>query len=317
LPVNASHRHTHGTPTRRLTFVLCLTVAYTVVEVIGGLLSDSLALLADAGHMMIDNVALFLALVAAWFAQRPADPARTYGYHRVEILAALANGVTLVVVCGFIAWEAWERFREPAVVRSGLMAAVAAGGLAVNFVAARILHGGHGLNVRAAYLHVLGDLLGSLGALAAAALIALYGFTWADPLASLLICVVILVSTIRLLFDSLNVLMEGAPSHLDIDEIRRCLAGTAGVDGVHDLHVWSLVGGTPLLTAHLVVDHTIAPTEVVRQAGRALRDRFGIDHSTLQVDPPDYNVLLNEPGAAVAPVTGRGSSPEPDPGRSR
>ena len=299
MPANTSHRHTHGTPTRGLALVLGLTVAYTVAEVVGGLLSHSLALLADAGHMMIDNLALFLALVAAWFAQRPPDPARTYGYRRVEILAALANGVTLVVVCLFIAWEAWERFGEPAVVRSGLMAAVAAGGLAVNFVAARILHRTHrGLNVRAAYLHVLGDLLGSLGALAAAALIALYGWTWADPLASVLICVVILVSTIRLLFDSLNVLMEGAPAHLDIEEIRRCLAGTAGVDGVHDLHVWSLAGGTPLLTAHLVVDHTIAPTEVVRQAGRSLRLRFGIDHSTLQVDPPDYNVLLNEPARA-------------------
>lgn len=309
MTANSPHPHTHGTPTRRLAWVLSLTVAYTAAEVTGGLLSRSLALLADAGHMMIDNLALALALVAAWFAQRPPDPARTYGYRRVEILAALANGVTLVVVCLFIAWEAWERFREPAAVRAGLMAAVAAGGLAVNIVAARILRRTHhGLNVRAAYLHVLGDLLGSLGALAAAGLIALYGWAWADPLASVLICIVILFSTVRLLFDSINVLMEGAPSHLDIEEIRRCLAGTAGVDDVHDLHVWSLAGGTPLLTAHLVVDHTIAPTEVVRQAGRALHVRFGIVHSTLQVEPPDYNVFLNEPTPAV------GGRPGPEPG---
>ena len=298
MPLTHSHRHA---PTRGLSWVLALTVSYTVVEVVGGVVSGSLALLADAGHMMTDNLALVLALMAARFARRPPDPARTYGYQRVEILAALVNGVALVVICLLIAWEAWERFQEPAEISSGLMAVIATGGLVVNLLAARILHGSAGgLNVRAAYLHVLGDLMGSLGALTAAGLIAAFGWTWADPAASLLICMVILLSTTRLLLDSLNVLLEGAPAHLETEEIYRCLAGTAGVDEVHDLHVWSLAGGTPLLTAHLVADHSVAATEVLRQAGQTLRERFGITHTTLQVEPPDYNIVNGlTPSASV------------------
>lgn len=280
------------TATRPLSWVLALTLAYTLAEVVGGLLSNSLALLADAGHMMTDNLALTLALIAAWFARRPPDPSRTYGYQRVEILAALVNGVALVVVCLFIVWEAWERLLTPRDVDYGLMAAVAAGGLVVNLIAARILHGHHhGLNVRAAYLHVLGDLLGSVGALVAAGLIATFGWVWADPIASVLICIIILVSATRLVLKSLHVLMEGVPEHLDTREVHRCLAETSGVEDVHDLHVWSLAGGAPLLTAHLVVDPSVTPAEVLREAGRALRTRFGITHATLQIDPPDYNIV--------------------------
>jgi cobalt-zinc-cadmium efflux system protein len=278
--------------TIRLAWVLALTLAFTAVEVVGGLLAGSLALLADAGHMMTDNLALGLALAAARFARRPPDPARTYGYQRAEILAALVNGVALVVVCLFIAWEAWERLLSPPEVDTPLMAAVAAGGLVVNFVAARILHGSHhGLNVRAAYLHVLGDLLGSLAVLAAALLAAAFGWRWADPVAGALICVVIVFSSTRLVLDSLNVLMEGAPGNLDTEEIRRCLLGVGGVAEVHDLHVWSLGGGTPLLTAHLVVDHSRAPAEVLRDARGSLDARFGITHATLQVEPPDFNII--------------------------
>ena len=167
---------------RRLALVLCLTSVYALVELVGGLLSNSLALLADAGHMLTDIVALALALVAAWSARRPPDPNRTYGYQRTEILAALFNGVALTVIALFIAIEAWERLSDPPEVAWGLMAAVAAGGLVVNVVAAKILHAHrHGMNVRAAYLHVLGDLLGSVGTLAAAGAIGLFGWQRADP----------------------------------------------------------------------------------------------------------------------------------------
>jgi cobalt-zinc-cadmium efflux system protein len=291
--IEPTHPGHHGaTATRRLAWVLVLTVAYMFAEVVGGLLSGSLALLADAGHMMTDNLALTLALLAAWFARRPPDASRTYGYQRLEILAALVNGVALVVVCLFIVWEAWERLLIPREVDYRLMSAVAAGGLAVNLIAAWILHGRHhGLNVRAAYLHVLGDLLGSIGALAAAGLIAAFGWTWADPIASLLICVFILVSATRLVMRSLHVLMEGVPEHLDTREIHQCLVDTSGVEDVHDLHVWSLAGGAPLLTAHLVVDPSAAPAEVLREASGNLRTRFGITHATLQIDPPDYNIV--------------------------
>jgi cobalt-zinc-cadmium efflux system protein len=291
--IGHTHRRT-GTPTRRLAWVLGLTVSYTAAEIVGGLLSNSLALLADAGHMMTDNLALTLALLAAWFASRPPDPARTYGYQRAEILAAMVNGVALVVICVFIFWEAGQRLQDPPEVAHGLMAVVATGGLLVNLVAARMLHGHqHGLNVRAAYLHVLGDLLGSIGALSAAGLIAAFGWMWADPVASFLIGGIIIVSSTRLVLESINVLMEGAPPHLDTGQIRRTLIDTAGVGDVHELHVWSLGGGTPLLTAHLVLDHTRETTEVLRESIRVLRESYGIDHATLQVEPPDFNIENN------------------------
>ena len=275
---------------RRLALVLGLTAGYAVAEVIGGWLANSLALLADAGHMLTDIMALSLALLAAWVARRPPDGARTYGYQRTEILAALLNGVALITIALFILFEAWQRFQAPLVVDYRLMAGVAAGGLVVNLAGAWILRGAHrGLNVRAAYLHVLGDLLGSVGALAAAGLIALFGWRWADPLASAIIACIIVFSATRLVLASLNVLMEGAPSHLRVEEVRRSLLETPGVDGLHDLHLWSL-GQTPLLTAHLVLDHSAPADAVLRDATRALRERFGIMHSTLQIEPPDYNI---------------------------
>ena len=288
------HSHTHRVGSRRLAWVLALTLVYTAAEIIGGWLSNSLALLADAGHMMTDNLAIALALFAAWVANRPPDPARTYGYHRAEILAALVNGVALVVICIFIFWEALQRLQDPPEVAFGLMAVVALGGLLVNLVAARMLHGRHhGLNVRAAYLHVLGDLLGSVGALTAAGLMAAFGWRWADPVASFAIGAIIIVTSTRLVLDSVNVLMEGAPAHLDTADLRRTLVDLDGVCEVHEFHVWSLGGGTPLLTAHLVLDHTRDTTEVLRDAIAVLRERYGIHHATLQVEPPDFNIVNN------------------------
>ncbi len=277
---------------RKLRSVLILTGSYTLAEALGGWWTNSLALLADAGHMLTDDLALALALFAAHIARRPPDPSRTYGYARAEILAALANGVFLVLLCLFLFWEAWERLLNPPAVRAAPMAAVAAGGLLVNLLAARVLAGhGQGLNVRAAYLHVLGDLLGSIGVLAAAALIGWRGWVWADPVASIAIGLIIVVASVRLVLESVHVLMEGVPSHLDAEEIRRCLLETPGVEDIHDLHVWSLGGGVPLLTAHLVVDHGVVQAEVLREASRRLRGRFGIAHATLQVEPPDFNIV--------------------------
>ena len=289
--------------TRRLAWVLVLTLVTTIAEVAGGLLANSLALLADAGHMLTDDMALALALAAAWFSRRPPDPARTYGYQRAEILAALVNGVVLVVVCLFLFWNAWERLLTPPPVDSGLMAVVALGGLVVNVTAALLLsRAPRGLNIQAAYLHLIGDLLGSVGALSAAAAIWLFGWTWADPAASFFIGAIVIVSSTRLVLRSVNVLMEGTPGHVDPREVRRCLLGTAGVADLHDLHVWSLGGGAPLLTAHLVVDHSVSPTTVLREATRALEESFGITHATLQVEPPDYNIIADVGGeAGVAP----------------
>ncbi len=303
--------HRHRGPTRRILLALCLTVAYTGAELVGGLLSGSLALLADAGHMLTDDLALGLALLAAWFARRPPDPGRTYGYQRAEILGALANGTMLVLLCVGIVWEAARRFRDPPPVEVGVMAAVAAGGLGVNLAAATLLRGHHhGLNVRGAYLHVVGDLLGSLGTLAAAALLAGFGWRWADPAASVLIAGIILVNSSRLVLDSVHVLMEGAPADLDPQEVRRSLLEVEGVADVHDLHVWTLGGGGPLLTAHLVANHSVPAARILRAATDVLSARYGIEHATLQVEPPDFNIAHDRSEAAfrsgaVGPPAGR------------
>jgi cobalt-zinc-cadmium efflux system protein len=292
------HAHVHGASarsageTRPLSWVLALTAGYAVAEVVGGWVANSLALLADAGHMSTDVLALALALLAAWSSRRPPDESRTYGYQRLEILAALINGAALIVIALFILREAWERVQAPPPVEYGLMAAVAAGGLVVNLLGARLLLGRHrGLNVRAAYLHVLGDLLGSAAALVAAGAIGLFGWVWADAAASAGIGVIIVFSAVRLVLESVNVLLEGVPSHVRTDEVRDCLARTPGVCEVHDLHLWSLGGVSPLLTAHLVIDHSVPAEQVLRSATTTLRERFGIDHSTLQIEPPDYNIV--------------------------
>jgi len=295
----------HDHAQRRLVLVLLLTVAYTIAEVVGGLLSGSLALLADAGHMATDDLALGLAVFAAWAARRPPDAGRTYGYQRVEILAALANGVLLVAVCALIVREAIARFSDPRPIDVGLMAGIATGGLLVNLVAARLLHRhAEGLNQRAALLHVLGDLLGSIGTLAAAGALVAFGWPWVDPVASLVIAAIIVFGSGRLIFQSIHVLLEGAPKHLDAEEIGRALRTLAGVVDVHDLHLWSLGGRVPLLTAHLVVEHAARPHDVLRLARRLMAERFEIVHVTIQIEPPDYNIRgLGAPSVDREPST--------------
>jgi cobalt-zinc-cadmium efflux system protein len=285
--------------TRRLGLVLAITALYAGAEVIGGWLANSLALLADAGHMLTDILALSLALVAAWTARRPPDPSRTYGYERVEILAALFNGVALIVIALFILSEAWERLWNPPDVGFGIVALVGTGGLVVNLIAARILHHHRdGLNLRAAYLHVLGDLLGSVGTLVAAGLMAAFGWFWADPAIGVVIAAIIVFGAVRLALESVHVLLEGAPSHIDTRHVRDCLIGLAGIGSVHDLHLWSLCGGSPLLSAHLVLDHSLPADSVLREATALLEARFGITHATLQLEPADFNIVgtLTEKG---------------------
>jgi cobalt-zinc-cadmium efflux system protein len=276
----------------RLGVVLALTASYAAAEVVGGLWSNSLALIADAGHMLTDILALALALLAAWTARRPPDAARTYGYQRIEILAALLNGAGVVVIALLILIEAWERLHAPVPVDFSLMALVAAGGLLVNLAGVLVLRShGSSLNVRAAYLHVLGDLLGSVAVLVAAGSIAWLGWVRADAVASALIGAIIVYGAVRLVLESVNVLLEGAPTHVSTDDVRDCLARTPGVCEVHDLHLWSLGGASPLLTAHLVIDHSVPAERVLRSATSSLRERFGIDHATLQIEPPDFNIV--------------------------
>ncbi len=275
---------------RRLTLTLGLAASYMVAEVIGGWLSGSLALLADAGHMLSDVAALSLALFAIWMAQRPADARRTFGHTRAEILAALAQGVALVCVAVVVVIEAMERLREPRDVAAPLMLSVAAGGLVINVVCLFLLEGGrgHSMNVRGAWLHVLSDALGSAGAIFAGLAIWIWGWTWADPVASVLIAVLIVGSAWQLLRDAIDVLMEAAPAHLDVEEIRSALESEGGIENVHDLHVWTIGSGEISLSAHAVARDPVIPADLLERLHQTLRARFGIFHATLQIEPPGF-----------------------------
>ncbi|MEX0691076.1 MAG: cation diffusion facilitator family transporter [Gemmatimonadales bacterium] len=270
---------------RALGGALAVTLVFMVVEAVGGWLANSIALMADAGHMLGDAGALALALGTAWIAQRPATAERTYGYLRFEILAALLNGAALFVLAAFIVWHAVQRFQDPPEVRAALMFGVAAVGLIANLVALKLLHAGHNhsLNMRGAYWHVLGDLLGSVGALAAAIVIALTGWTAADPAISIVIAALILVGGWRLIRESVDVLLEAAPRHIALADVERQLASIEGVTDVHDLHVWTVTSGLVAMTGHAVVPE---PTraQAVLDASRARLAHLGIQHVTLQIE---------------------------------
>ena len=271
---------------RRLAMALVLTAAYMVAEIVGGIAANSLALLADAGHMFSDAAALGLSLVAVILAQRPATSQRTYGFHRAEILAALLNGATLLTLSVLIAREAWERLSAPPEVQGGLMLLVAAGGLAINLANLRILSGGRqsNLNVRGAWLHVMADTLGSLGAISAGAAIYFLGWRWADPLASFVIASLVLYSAWGLIRETLDVLMEGVPKGISIEEITEALTELRGVMGTHDLHVWSLTSGRNVATAHLIITEDADHQGIIDAANRMLASRFSIHHATIQVE---------------------------------
>jgi cobalt-zinc-cadmium efflux system protein len=280
----------------KLRLVLGLTAVFFVAEVVGGLVSNSLALLADAGHMLTDVGALALTLFCAWVAKQPAGAKRTFGYLRAEILAAFINGSVLLVISAAIAWEAVQRFLHPEGVATGPMFVVAVLGLAVNAVAAWLLHAdaAHSLNVRGAYLHVLGDLLGSVATVSAALIIRYTGWVAADPVASLLTTLLIVRGAWALVRESVDVLLESAPKHVDPADVRRRLEGLPGVLGVHDLHVWTVAGGMISCTAHAVVGEADRYADVLRGAQDALAREFGIRHFTLQLEPP--GLAMHESG---------------------
>lgn len=275
---------------RRLGFALALAVAYLGAEVAGGLWTGSLALLADAGHLLSDVGSLALGMAAIWLAERPSPAARTFGYQRMEILAALVNGVALGVVSVLICVEAVERLRAPPPVAGLPMMAIAAGGLAVNLAGMAVLQAGRreSLNLRAAWLHLMGDALGSVGAVLAGAAIWLFGLRLADPIASFAIAALILVSAWALLRETVDVLLEAAPPHLDVEEIGRALAEIDGVVSVHDLHVWTITSGMVSLSCHIQCGEEASNHAVLRELQAMLRQRFGIDHATIQVEPENF-----------------------------
>jgi cobalt-zinc-cadmium efflux system protein len=268
-----------------LRIALVLTAALLVVEVIGGLLSNSIALLADAGHMLTDVAALGLALFVAWFSRQPVTPQKTYGYLRWEILAAFVNGATLLLISAWILWTAILRFRAPEQIESGLMLSVAAAGLVVNVIAARLLFAssGHSLNARGAYLHVLGDLLASVGTIAAAIIIRYTGWLAADPIASILTTVLIVGGAWRLVRESVDILLESTPAHIPLPAVRIQLEAIPGIESVHDLHVWAVTPAVVAMSAHCIVREPEQHQHVLEHVHDAMR-LFGIAHVTIQLE---------------------------------
>jgi len=271
---------------RRLAIVLALTVAITVLEVVGGILTGSLALLADAVHMLSDNLALGLALAAVWLAGRPSTPERTFGYQRAEVLAALVNGITLVALAIWIFVAAYGRLSDPPEVLGGWMLAVATVGLVTNLVAASVLaRSSHSsLNMSAALRHVIADALGSAGVVVAAIVVLATGWRYADPLAGALIALLVLASSWSVLRDSVHILLEGTPRGLDVRKLRNRLLAVPSVVDVHDLHVWTITSGFPALAAHVLVEPGDDCHARRRELEALLARDYGIEHTTLQVD---------------------------------
>ena len=272
-------------PLTRLAVVLALTVTFMFVEAVGGWISGSLALLADAGHMLTDAGALGLTLLSAWIALRPANQSKTYGYQRWEILAALVNGAALFGIAGWVVVEAVQRIQRPQPIDTGIFLAVAAAGLVVNLISLFILHGikDGNLNTRGAYLHVLGDAFGSLGALAAAGVIATTGWTLADPIISIALSLLILLGAWRLLRESTDILLESVPRHVSMADVQSCMMAVSGVTAVHDLHVWAVSSGMVAMSGHAIVpdlEHHPAVLERIR----AEMCRLGIGHVTIQLE---------------------------------
>ncbi|GAB3538039.1 cation diffusion facilitator family transporter [Arthrobacter tecti] len=290
-PVTATGKHR-----KKLVLVMAITLAVVVVQVIGAVLSGSLSLLADAGHMLSDAAGVFIALLAAWIASRPATDRSTYGYQRAEVLAALANAVLLMVIAAVITIEAVRRFSEPSDVRTDIMLIAAVLGAAANLVCLLILHGGHkeSLNIRGAYLEVLGDLLGSIAVTIAAVVIALTGYQQADAIASVLIAVMIVPRAWSLLRDVINVLLESAPKGVDPAMIREHILRVEGVVDAHDIHAWTITSGVPVFSAHVVVDAGALNAEGVdRMLDRlthCLSNHFDTEHCTFQLEPLEHAV---------------------------
>jgi cobalt-zinc-cadmium efflux system protein len=285
-----SHDH-HSSNMRRVVIALVLTGTFMVVEVIGGIISGSLALLADAGHMLTDTMALALAAVAFHVSKRPADAKLTYGYQRFQILAAFVNGLSLLLIVAWILYEAVDRFRNPTEILGNTMLLVAVIGLAVNIVAFLVLHGGDrdNLNIRGAAIHVAGDLLGSIAAIIAALVIIQTGWTPIDPILSVVVALLILRSAWLLVKRSAHVLLEGAPEWLDLDAMQeRIISKVPTVTGIHHVHVWGLTPQDLMLTMHVRLrDAPANPTDCIRHIKNVLKDEYGIGHTTVEIETED------------------------------
>lgn len=286
----SDHAHSHAPKVagneRRLLIALGLTAGFLVVEVVGGILTQSLALLSDAAHMFTDVTALAIALAAVRVARRPVDDRRSYGYQRFEILAAAFNALLLFAVAAYILYEAWQRFRTPAEVNAGGMLAIAAVGLVVNFVSLKLLSAGRdeSLNVKGAYLEVWSDMLGSAGVMVAAIAIHFTGWRWLDPLVAVAIGLWVLPRTWLLLKESLHILLEGTPAGISVKDITEGMQATTGVVAIHDLHVWTLTSGNHVLTAHVVVEGMTDRQALLESLSKDLRERFKLTHTTLQLE---------------------------------
>ena len=285
------HHHHHGAgvqQSRRIAITLVLVISYMVAEVIGGLLSNSLALLADAGHMFSDAGALVLALVVMRIGRKPPSATHTFGYRRAEILGAMANGAALIAIAGYIGYEAITRLVAPTDVHGDMMLPIAAGGLVINLIGLMILHGGseESLNMRAAWLHVLTDALGSVGAIVAALLIMLWGWHWADPAASLLIAGFVLYSAAALLKQTTTVLMQAVPDGISLAAVEKTLITLDGVIAAHDLHVWCVTGSEAVMSTHLTVSPGVDHAALIGTIHRRMRGEFNIRDTTIQLEQP-------------------------------
>jgi cobalt-zinc-cadmium efflux system protein len=308
---DSMHDHAHGerlrANRRTLALALALVLAFAAVEVVVGVLAESLALLADAGHMLADAGSLALALFAVWAADRPPTPERTFGYYRAEILAALANGVALVAISIWIFVEAIRRLGEPADPAGLAILVVGAAGLLVNLAVAAVMHGGrHGsLNLQAAFRHVVADALASVGVIAAAVLVLAAGWKGADPAVAIAIGLLVLLSSWSILRDSLSILLEMTPRGIDASEVGGAMAAADDVVDVHDLHIWTITSGFAALSAHVLCRSEADCHGVRRELERLLEERFGIDHTTLQVDhapAAQASVELGEPYRRRTPL---------------
>lgn len=284
-----THTHAHSANKKALMASFIIITVYMVIEAAGGFLTNSLALLSDAGHMLSDAISLGIGILAFTLGEKTANYSKTYGYKRLEILAAVFNGVTLLLIAIYIFYEAFHRFANPPEIASTGMLVIAAIGLVVNLLVAWILMRGdteENLNLKAAFLHVLSDLLGSVGAVVASLLILFFGWSWADPLASVLVAILVLISGWRVTRDAVHILMEGTPQNINLEHIIHILENTDGILGVHDLHVWSITSGQNALSCHAVVDGTLTVSECqafLRQAEHELKHE-GIGHVTIQLE---------------------------------
>jgi cobalt-zinc-cadmium efflux system protein len=289
MPHDHTHPHDHDRRFGRLSGALVITFVYMIAEAVGGWYTNSLALIADAGHMLTDVAALGLTLGAIWFASRPATAKKTFGWYRLEILAAFVNGLVLVLISIWVVYEAIGRWQSPPQVLGLQMTVVAAGGLVANLISAKLLHSDHkhDLNMHGAWLHIMGDLLGSAAAVIAGVLIIAKGWLWADPVTSVAISVIIVVGAIRLVLDSVNILLEGTPAHIDLNSITSSLMSLKGVEGVHDLHVWTISSGRDALSVHITHGDGIVHSELLGLVRDGLQTNFGIDHLTIQMETPE------------------------------